>query len=80
MESEMEFPFENIERRSLMQTYDPSQLPPNGATNRKASALEIYSSKHMEVLENQMKIIDDQQPTSTRMRNSLFRTAQEGIK
>ena len=54
----MEFPLENIERRSLMQTYDPSKLPPNGATNRKASALEIYSAKHMEILENQMKIID----------------------
>ena len=60
MESDMESPFENIERRSLMQTYDPSKLPTNGAQNRKASALEIYSAKHMEILENQMKIIDDQ--------------------
>ena len=79
MESEVEFPFENVGRRSLMQTYDASKLPGSPA-KRKASALEIYSAKHMEMIENKMKIIDDQQPAGTRMRNSLFRTAQEGIK
>ena len=42
LESEVEFPFENQGRRSLVQTYDPNRLP-ESTSKRKASALEIYN-------------------------------------
>ena len=54
LESELEFPSENDERRNLAQTYDLNKLP-ESTSKRKASALEVYNM----VPEQNMKIVDD---------------------
>ena len=72
LESEIEFPSENAERRNLAQTYDLNKLP-ESTSKRKASALEVYNM----VPEQNMKIVDDQKQSDLGMRHSLFNSAKE---